>query len=239
MRMQCVKLTLIIAAVFSVHCGNTGIYDDALTVYARVVRPGLNEWYPLNGNLSSRIGSIDGTATAQYTAGTNRAGESGKAICTTNSRFDFAQNTFGASPFTISAWVLFNSLTVGPNIILQRNTLSTFTQGFIVSQSSSTSWPMSFGNGSTSQNATAPGISANTWYFLALSYDGSIGTFYAGTYGGGVATVSPTPTAGVYVQSINAFQIFANVVNACADDILHYNRALSSAEVQQNFLSVE
>lgn len=63
-RMSFVKILCIAGSIFAAtHCGNTGIYDEATTTYYRVVRSGLNEWYPLNGNLSSRIGSADGTAT--------------------------------------------------------------------------------------------------------------------------------------------------------------------------------
>lgn len=238
MRMQCVKMTLIVAAVFSVHCGNTGIYDDALTVYSRVVRPGLNEWYPLNGNLSSRVGSIDGTATGQYTASTNRAGEAGKAVCTTNSTFNFTQNTFGAAAFTVSAWVQLNTLTAGPNGLIQRGTPQTGYNGFQVSQSGANPLSMIYGDASFTRSSIGLSMVAGQWYFIAFSHNGSTGAYYMGPYSGTLSSMPPI-TGAISQYLLSAFQIFANVVNACADDILHYNRALTSAEVQQNFLSVE
>src|SRR6188472_2678149 len=106
---QSVKTFVCLSALVCFQCGNTGIFDEALTSYPRIVRSGLNEWYPFNGNLSSRIGSADGTATAGYSAGTNRGGESGKTLCTTTARLDFAAATFGANPFTISVWVRYNT----------------------------------------------------------------------------------------------------------------------------------
>lgn len=239
MRMQCVKLTLILAAVFSVHCGNTGIYDDALTVYARVVRPGLNEWYPLNGNLSSRIGSIDGTATAQYSAGTNRAGEGGKTVCTSNSTLTFSQNTIGANPFTISAWFYFNGIPGGTNSLLERGAGCTQYNGLIVQQ---TGTGITFTHGSCGVNAgtlNANMSGANTWIYLAISYGNGIGNLYVGSYGNSLQTLT-TPPGRDYAQYSTTFKILAGAtVSACVDDFLNYNRALSSAEVQQNFLSVE
>jgi len=231
-------MTLIVAAVFSVHCGNTGIYDDALTVYSRVVRPGLNEWYPLNGNLSSRVGSIDGTATGQYTASTNRAGEAGKAVCTTNSTFNFTQNTFGAAPFTVSAWVRINTITAGPNALVQRGFPQTGYNGFQVSQSGSSPLSMIYGDSNFTRSSTGTSMVAGLWYYIAFSHNGSTGSYYLGPYNGTLSSIPPI--TGAYTQYLGSgFQIFVSAVDACADDILHYNRALSSAEVQQNFLSVE
>lgn len=237
--MSFVKILCIAGSIFAAtHCGNTGIYDEATTTYYRVVRSGLNEWYPLNGNLSSRIGSADGTATAAYSAGANRAGESGKVVCTASARLDFPPNTFGATPFTISAWVKFNSLSAGPNAILQRGTPQTGYLGFQLSQTGSASVPMLYGNGSFSTNSTGSGLSTGEWYFLAFANTGTAGTLYVGKYGGNITTVGPT--TGNYTQyTLTAFQIFVSAVDACADDLLHYNRVLSADEVKQNFLSVE
>ena len=237
--MKIFKSLLILCSLFAAtHCGNVGIYDEATTTYYRVVRSGLNEWYPLNGNLSSRVGSVDGTATAAYITGTNRGGESGKTVCTASSRFDFSPNTFGTAPFTISAWVKFNSLTAGPNAILQRGTPQTGYLGFQLSQTSSTSVPMLYGNGSFSTNMTGPALSAGDWYYLAFANTGTAGTLYVGKYGNSLTTVGPT--TGNYTQyTLTGFQIFVSAVDACADDLLHYNRVLTADEVKQNFLSVE
>ncbi|MFO1526454.1 MAG: LamG-like jellyroll fold domain-containing protein [Turneriella sp.] len=156
------------AVCAATHCGNSGIYDEALTEYYRVVRSGLNEWYPLNGNLNSRIGNAAGSATASYSSGVNRAGESGKAVCTTTAEFLFASATIGTSPFTVSAWVKLNTLTAGPNSIIQKGRQQTGYLGFIVSQSGSTSWSMSYGEGSTTKNTTSSGVTAGVWYYLAF-----------------------------------------------------------------------
>ncbi|GAB4430713.1 MAG: hypothetical protein OHK0011_13430 [Turneriella sp.] len=231
-------LCLSIAAVL--HCGNAAIYDEALTTYYRVVRPGLNEWYPLNGNLVSRIGSVTGTATAAYSAGTNRAGDSNKAVCTTTSRFDFSPMTFGAAPFTVSAWVKFNVLTAGPNSLLQRGVQMTGYRGFIIQQNDTVSIPASLGDGSFSTNFVGAPATAGVWYYLALTYGNNVGTLYVGQYGGALNQYSPSFGNGNYIQyTTTDFQVFVSAVNGCVDDLLHYNRALSVDEVRQNFLSLE
>lgn len=238
------------AVCAATHCGNSGIYDEALTEYYRVVRSGLNEWYPLNGNLNSRIGNAAGSATASYSSGVNRAGESGKAVCTTTAEFLFASATIGTSPFTVSAWVKLNTLTAGPNSIIQKGRQQTGYLGFIVSQSGSTSWSMSYGEGSTTKNTTSSGVTAGVWYYLAFSYNGSTGIFYIGNYGANLTQLSALPGAYNKETATTEFQIFApastppnpfgvSTMDACADDVLHYGRALSADEVKQNFLTLE
>ena len=232
------RIALLIGLLVTANCGNTGIYDEALTSYYRVVRPNLNEWYPLNGNLSSRIGSVSGTATAAYTSGANRAGESGKAVCTTTSRFDFSPTTFGANPFTVSAWVKFNTLTAGPNSVLQRGVQQTGYRGFVMSQFGTTSIPASLGDGSFSTNFTASPATAGAWYFFALTYGGGAGTFYSGRYGGALAKYGPT-TGNYAHYTTTDFQLFVNAVDGCVDDLLHYSRALTAEEIEQNFRTLE
>lgn len=230
----------LLACMAVLHCGNTGIYDEALTNYYRVVRPGLTEWYPLNGSLAPRVGTVSGVATTTFIAGTSRSGESGKAVCTTNSRFDFASTTFGAAPFTVGAWIKFNTITAGPNGVLQRGTPQTGYRGFVIQQFGSTSLPASLGDGSQSTNFTGAPASAGTWYYLALAYGNSVGTLYIGQYGGTLNRYNPTSGPGVYTQyTVTDFQIFVNAVDGCVDDLLHYSRALTADEVNQNFLTVE
>lgn len=232
------KILFALAAFAGVHCGNAGLYDEAITNYARVVRSGLNEWYPLNGNLVSRIGSATGTATAAYSAGTNRSGESGKAVCTTSSRLDFSPTTFGAAPFTVSAWVKFNSLGAGPNSILHRGHQQTGWCGFQFSQTGSVSAPLVYGDCSFSTSSTGAGFSAGAWYYLSFAYANGAGNFYIGKYESSLTTYGPL-TGNYSHDTTVLLQVFLSPVDACVDDLLHYNRALSVDEIKQNFQTLE
>jgi hypothetical protein len=115
LRKKGLKRAVLLILLAVLHCNNTALYDEALTRYYRVVRPGLNEWYPLNGDLASRIGGAAGSATGAYTAGTNRTGEAGKSVCVSSVRADFGSTNFGSIPFTISMWVKLNSLPASIN----------------------------------------------------------------------------------------------------------------------------
>lgn len=229
-------LFLAVSVIAAVHCGNVGIYDEATATYYRVVRNGLNEWYPLNGNLSSRIGSADGTATAGYSAGTNRSGESGKAVCTTSARLDFSQQTFRSSPASIGVWIKFNTLPTGISI-LQNGQTGTSWYGFKISLTSA-ALPMTFSDGlSLGSNFTGPSVTTGVWYYLVFTYGSGSGAYYFAPYGGSLALHGTASSA--YAPSAVAMSIFSGAVDACVDDLVNYNRALSADEVKQNFLSVE
>jgi len=232
------RTLLLLILLAATHCGNTGVYDEALTRYYRVIRPGLTEWYPLNGNLSPRVGTVSGVPTTTYTAGTSRDGTTGKAVCTTTSRFDFASAPMGANPFTVSAWVKVNTITAGPNSLLQRGVQQTGYRGFIISQFGTTSIPSSLGDGSLSTNFTGIPAAAGVWYYLALSYGSGAGTFYVGRYGSTLNKYGPT-TGNYAHYTVTDFQVFVNTIDACVDDLLHYNRVLSADEVNENFLTLE
>lgn len=233
-----VYISLLAGLVLTAHCGTTGIYDEATTNYVRIVRSGLNEWYPLNGNLSSKIGSADGTATGTINSGVSRSGDSGKTVCMISVRADFASNRFGAIPFTSSLWVKLNAIPGSINTVWQKGTASTFWNGYRFNQQNATGFDMSVGNGSSGVNLTSNFISAGTWYYVALSYSGTASTLYIAPYGGSMSTYGPT--AGSYLQNAAAMQLNAgSTLDMCVDDLLNYNRALTAAEVQQNFQSLE
>ena len=230
-------LSLAVAFFAATHCGNVGIYDEATTNYYRVVRSGLNEWYPLNGNLSSRVGSVDGTATAAYSAGSNRNGESGKALCTTAARLDFSRSSFWSSPTTVGLWVKFNTLPSGISIF-QNGRVSTSWYGFKITLTGGT-LPLTFSDGlGVGNNFTGNTVTTGNWYYLAFSYGNGIGTYYIGSYGGNLLTAGSA--SGVYGPYVgDPLSIFSGAADACIDDLVNYNRALSTDEVKQNFLSVE
>lgn len=219
-------------------CGSSGVYDEALTSYVRVVRSGLNEWYPLNGNLSSRTGSADGTATAAYSAGVNRAGDAGKTICTTTAGFDFASGNIGAVPHTISFWLKLSALPANNQILVHRGTASTFWIGFKFENSFTGQFQAVFGNGSNGGTLTYGALAKDIWYHLAFTYGNGTGSFYLGKYGQSLDLVS-SQTQSYTHQTVTNFKVFPAALDACVDDVLHYNRVLTADELKQNFVSLE
>ncbi len=225
--------------LFALHCGNASLYDDAFVVHYRVVRSGLNEWYPLDGNFDSRVGSASGTATT-YSTAPNRDGVTGKAVCTSSGGpFVFGNSTFGTPPFTVSAWVKFDTLPGASVELLARGQQQTVYHGFKIDSGASSQFSLRFGNGfgPSDKSVAGPAFAIQTWYYLAFTYDGSVGSYYAGAHGGNLASIGSA--AGPYTTDSTNFQIFTNSVVGCADDLLHYNRALSAQELEYNFLSLE
>lgn len=235
MRNRLKKLFALLTLATVLHCGNTGVYDEALTTYYRVVRPGLNEWYPLNGNLSSRIGSADGSATGTYTAGINRAGESGKAVCVTASEINFASANFRTNPGTVSAWLKFNTTASGS--LFQNGSEITLYQGFRFRQNSP-GIGMHYGSGGGGGSSAYNDVTAGTWYYLAFTYGNGRANFYIGSYGGSLSNVFSS--AGPYAPSAFPLRFFnAVAADACIDDLVSYGRELSADEVKENFLTLE
>lgn len=237
---------LIFAATFffAAHCGNTGIYDEALTTYYRVVRSGLNEWYPLNGNLTARVGGVSGTATGTYSAGANRVGETGKAICiapTPNMELDFNAAPTISPPFTVALWVKVNQLPALTKILFQKGTSITNTHGFKIEViNPSGVLQAAFSDGSAADAVlTGPIATLGSWYYVAFTYGGGVGTFYVGQYGGTITNIGSASNVYGNVTPLRAFGNGTNTVDGCVDDLLHYNRVLSAEEVKQNFLSME
>lgn len=223
--------------LFVLHCGNASLYDDALKVHYRVVRNALNEWYPLDGNLDSRIGSASATALS-FTGGVNRDGEGGKSVCTNGGGpFQFTNATFGTSPFTVSVWISMNTLPAAGYDLLRRGTQITSYRGFKMDLDNLTALRLIFGSGgATDKIITGPAMLAKTWYYVAFTYDGAAGTFYVGTKSGLTKVGS---LVGGYQKDSSSFQLFDAAMDGCVDDLLHYNRALSAQEVEYNFLTLE
>ncbi len=240
--MSFVKILCIAGSIFAAtHCGNTGIYDEATTNYVRIVRSGLNEWYPLNGNLSSKIGSAAGTATGSYSAGANRAGESGKAVCLTASpvvEIDFNSTTFGTTAVTIGIWVKMNVLPAALSSIIEKGNPITSMQGYRIRVDPGVGFPNDFGDGGSNEgNLSISSTAANTWYYFVFTFENGNGSYYVGKYGQDLKKIGVAPA--VYTPNANPVKVFSGNIDGCVDDIVHYNRALSFDEVKQNFLSVE
>jgi hypothetical protein len=234
------RLALTIGLAAS-NCNNTALYDEAINQYPRIVRSGLNEWYPLNGNLTSRVGSVAMTATNTFSAGANRAGEAGKSACLTASpivEFDSSASTFGSEPFSIGMWVRIDTVPGLTQSLFERGTQNTSYQGFRIEVTSTSAVNVRYSNNvaldtTIAQSTTATGA----WYYYGFSYGNGVGTFYAGKYGGNLVKIGNATSA--YVKDGTPFQIFSGNVDGCVDDLVHYSRVLTAEEFSQNFLSLE
>ncbi len=237
LRKKGLKRAVLLILLAVLHCNNTALYDEALTTYPRIIRPGLREWNPLNGNLSSRIGGTTGTATGVITAGANRMGESAKAVCVTASEIDFTSANFRSSPGTIGAWIKFNTAPVGS--ILQNGSASTTYIGFRVSQTGGPAFALTYGNGGgiSGGNFTTSTLTPDIWYYLAFAYGSGVGTFYLGPHGGSLAAIYSS--VGPYGPDNNPLRFFLMNTNGCIDDLVAYDRGLSADEVKENFLTLE
>jgi hypothetical protein len=236
LRKKGLKRAVLLILLAVLHCNNTALYDEALTRYYRVVRPGLNEWYPLNGNLSSRIGSADGSATGVYTAGINRAGESGKAVCVTASEINFASANFRTNPGTVSAWLKFNTTASGS--LFQNGDASTFYIGFRFRQTGLPGIEATYGSGGGGGTSPVTSVTTGIWYYLAFSYGNGRANFYIAPYGGNLTNVFSS--SGPYAPSAFPLRFFnAVAADACIDDLVSYGRELSADEVRENFLTLE
>jgi len=102
-------------------------------------------------------------------------------------------------------------------------------------------WDSSAGN-ETTFGITSPvgvyygvsigGISANTWYHLVGTWDGTtMNAYNNGTLSGSLIPGTSPDTSGANVFEIGRNDNFGGYVNATLDDIRVYNRALSVAEV--------
>jgi len=232
----CKKRIALLACMAVLHCGNTGVYDEALTRYYRVIRPGLTEWYPLNGNLSPRVGSADGASTGAYTSGTNRVGESGKAVCVTASEISFSSANFRTNPGTVSAWVRFNTTAAGS--LFQNGDAITLYRGFRFSQTGLPAVVGAYGDGGGGGTSPSISVTAGIWYYLAFTYGNGRANFYVAPYGGSLSNIFSS--AGPYVPTALPLRFFYLVAaDACIDDLVSYNRALSADEINENFLTVE
>jgi hypothetical protein len=91
------------------------------------------------------------------------------------------------------------------------------------------------------QNVISSGLSANNWHCAAITYNGSGNsstTYYNGTATGISRGTSGTPTG--FVGSINSLNIGrgffnARYFNGRISNAQIYNRALTAAEIQQNY----
>ena len=151
-------------------------------------------------------------------------------------------STLQSGYYTIDLWVKFDSFSTSPIILSNHYQANGTVSGIVIS--TNTSGVLTYQtrhNNVCCQTYTNNTLSTNTWYNLTFSYDGSKIVVY--TNGVAVNTISATGTH----QNINDFYLANNSDQIAGGDYTnsnldgkisifrYYNRALSAAEVAQNY----
>ncbi len=142
-------------------------------------------------------------------------------------------STLNLSTFTSSSWVYPRNLSIRNNIVSKEQSANWV---YAVGQVSNkiTFW---INNGSWIQQDSVSNITLNTWIYITVSYDGNIKKIYINDLfdsqqnASGMILNSSTPVA-IGAQSQN---FTASLLNANIAQVSIYNRALSQAEVLQNY----
>lgn len=215
---------------------DAGVADTSIRVFTvrQSTDPtGLVAWYPFNSNTndSASCGYYPLQGSATY--GPNRGGAGGRAATFSGSTTLVAPNFVGDfTTFSASYWFKTVDLT-GVQTFLGQNweegpTFYTYL------------WEGSIGaaiyfidNGAPFQ-VWGPKLPANTWYHIAITYDGSNAKIYIN---GGLVTT--TPKTGTMAKNTSPLYVGgrkdAERVRGSLDDIRIYRRALTAAEVAAQY----
>jgi len=208
-------------------CSDTGI---------GIVKSGLVGFWAFNGNLDDNwdcgSGLQPGTGTT-FGFAADRFGTGGNAV-------DLVANTgkvqfgnlpiFSNPPLTFCSWIRPTSagLVFPVAKFLTGNGYQIRVNNGAIS--------LEIGIQGTFPVSIGTGMTAGTWNFACVTYDGATAVGYTGQYGG--ALISGSAAAGGYVAPAASLDLNAATSFAVQfDDMLFYNRVLSATEVQRNFQS--
>jgi hypothetical protein len=222
------------------------LYLDAKHSYPGLdgVNPDIYNWYDLSGNENN----------GELKNGVSYSTSDGGSLVFDGSN-DYIDNTFSFSsrPFSINCWIYFNSLTGWQTIIGQDTSQSTLSGAIYFQKTSdnfaqSTPRPANTFNTSisTTSNTTidcldTSTVSANTWY----NFCASVSTTDIKLYRNG-SLVQTTVNSDALATPTGTIKIGAGYYNNTLVDYANvripitqiYNRALTAAEVSQNFNAV-
>lgn len=146
---------------------------------------------------------------------------------------------FGSSDFTIDVFFYLNSLTNQPRII-QKGLVANGNAEFLLILNSTQYF--AFATNATGSGAFSSGSASdwipliNTWYHAAIVKVANTVSYYRnGIYFFQGTTVDNTLYSGTSNVTIGSTISNGNVLNGYIPNIKVYNRALSAAEIQQNF----
>lgn len=196
---------------------------------------------------SSTDSSGNGNTGTLY--GDNGVGDNGTGMnCTASGKFGTGCNFDGTDDYvnlgnssilnptriTITAWIKFNSIPYTNQIAIDRSASYRLIDPDVNSSKLSARFAttnVNWGNGTLAGNTT---LSANTWYHVAFTYDGSYARVWLnGIEDGSVAASGDLVTANGNNIIGNYNDLIQYWFNGSIDDVRIYNRALSGAEVSQ------
>ena len=191
-------------------------------------------WYDLSGN--------NRTATLFNTPTFNSSNSGSLTFSTASLNYATASNIGSISNWTAECWVKFNSTTTNQVAMVIGNQFNgsnaiNFTIG---TNGAPTSWNIQagfFDGGWRNTTGFAPVV--GTWYQIVGTYDGTtIRQYVNGAANGGTLTYSGTPTSGGEIRMMRRWDDIVSTGNLFNGNLAIariYNRALTAAEVLQNY----
>ena len=150
-------------------------------------------------------------------------------------------NQSGGKSFTVTCWALFNTATQNHNPVFNKaagNGTWEYTLG--LNSSREVSWLTSSNGTSWVGRGVNETISLSIWYYYAVGFDFANQVTFASINGKQIYTSTQT---GIHNGS-RAFEIGRHndpvtTMNGRISNLNYYNRALSAAEIQQNFTALK
>ena len=191
-------------------------------------------WYDLSGN--------NRTATLFNTPTFNSSNSGSLTFSTASLNYATASNIGSISNWTAECWVKFNSTTTNQVAMVIGNQFNgsnaiNFTIG---TNGAPTSWNIQAGffDGAW-RNTTGFAPVVGTWYQIVGTYDGTtIRQYVNGAANGGTLTYSGTPTSGGEIRMMRRWDDIVSTGNLFNGNLAIarlYNRALTAAEILQNY----
>ena len=189
-----------------------------------------------DGSFSGNDGTIDGV-TWQDEGWVSFDGTNDYVDCTASADFDFTTN------LTLSAWVKANSISGWPRIISKFGVSPAPYSGYEMLIGSPGSDKLTFGvniDGTFYAMFGTKVLSTNTWYYLVITYDGSVAKFYIDGEEDSCGSGNCNQVGSIITNNEN-LQIGRwpgdsdGYFNGSIDDVRVYNRVLSAQEISDMY----
>jgi len=256
------RFTLISIFVAMSHCNNFslleklenpggggqtgGIGTGACSASATgIVKNGLVAFYNLNGNLNDRWDCGNGLQTGSgnsFSYVTDRFGVAGNAINLISGAGVVSLGNipeYQTSLFTVCSWVRLTAAATTMPVVRKHDG----TNGYKF-QIRDTTVSADFGFGNTYYVSVGTGMTVSSWYYTCMVADTTLSPSiigYVGLYGSSLVSSQYNAVA-TFTGNASNLELNATGGSGGAvefDDVVFYNRALNSAEIQQNYTASE
>ncbi len=203
----------------------------------KALSDGLVGYWKMDESSGNAVDSSGNSFTGTPTGTSVAAGKFGNARSfpgTSNNYISIANNTAlspTTSGFSVSTWV-YPTSTSGSNHIISKDTSVASTRSYYLVQNSNTFiWCMWFS--SSQLCATSSTFTANSWYHVTGTYDGSTLTIYVNGIASGTQAVTGTPQTNTNTLMIGTTAL----INSCCyfpgyvDEARIYQKSLSPSDV--------